>query len=65
MRRIKLFKVFNNKLAGYLMFNGCVLQGLDISKNSGDKKMNLYLFNNSCRLQELIDRFTNEHNIKI
>jgi hypothetical protein len=54
---MKKIPIFHNKLAGYLMYKGFVLQALDISKNSADRKMNLYIFNDSEQLQNAISEF--------
>ena len=56
-----MYKVFHNKLAGYLMYKGFVLQGIEICKNSGDRRMNLYLFNNSEKLQNEINEYKNKY----
>lgn len=57
----KQYRVFHNKLAGFLMYKGFVLQGTEISNNSGDRKMNLYIFNDSEQLQNAINEFKELH----
>lgn len=49
--------IFHNKLAGYLMYKGFVLQKIDISKNSKQRKMNIYYFNNTEQLQKTIQEY--------
>ncbi len=39
------------------MFKGFVLQNMDKSKNSNERKLNIYYFNNSEQLQNAIKEF--------
>jgi len=50
----KQIPIFHNSLAGYLMFKGFVLQSIGKSKNSGDRKLNIYYFNDSEQIQNRI-----------
>jgi hypothetical protein len=49
--------IFHNSLAGYLMWKGFVLQGIEKSKNSGDRNLNIYYFNDSEQLQNKINEY--------
>jgi hypothetical protein len=49
--------IFHNRLAGYLMFNGFVLQNMGQSKNSKERKLNIYYFNDSEQLQNKIQEY--------
>lgn len=53
----KQIPVFHNKCAGFLMFKGFVLQDMDKSRNSGDRKLNIYYFNDSEQIQNAISEF--------
>ena len=50
----KQIPIFHNSLAGYLMFKGFVLQNIGKSKNSGNRKLNIYYFNDSEQIQNRI-----------
>lgn len=49
--------IFHNKLAGYLMYKGFVLQNMGKSKNSKGRKLNIYYFNDSEDLQNKINEY--------
>ena len=49
--------IFHNSLAGYLMFKGFVLQGMEKSNNSGKRNLNIYYFNDSEQLQNRINEY--------
>lgn len=59
---IKNISIFNNKLAGFLMYKGFVLQKIGISKNSKERKLNIYYFNDNEDIKKSINEFKELHN---
>ena len=53
----KQIPIFHNKLAGYLMYKGFLLQNINKSHNSGSRKLNIYYFNDSKQLQNVINEY--------
>ena len=58
--KTNFYTIFSQRLAGYLMMNGLPLVKL-VPDNSGGSK-NSFLFVNSAKLHELMDKWTAEKN---
>lgn len=56
---IKEFIVLSQRVAGFLMLNGFVLKRLDVT-NKGDKRRNIFIFNNSPMLLECIEKYKSQ-----
>ncbi|GEM_PF-1126986 len=54
---MKQIPIFHNSLAGYLMYKGFVLQNMGKSKNSGERNLNIYYFNDSEQIQNKINEY--------
>ena len=52
---MRTYTVFNQRLAGYLMLNGFVLEGIAPSKKNPSKRV--FFFRNSNELQDAINKF--------
>jgi len=51
----KYFLAFSQKLAGWLMFKGFILQGMRADKNATGR--NVFIFNDSEELQNIFKEF--------
>lgn len=58
--KTNFYTIFSQRLAGYLMLNGLPLVKL-VPDNSGGSK-NSFLFVNSAKLHDLMDKWTAERN---
>lgn len=53
-----MFSIYSQRLAGYLMYHGFVLVGMRQSDDGSGR--NVFYFNDSPQLQELINRYNTE-----
>ena len=55
INEMKWITIYSQKMAGYLMLNGFILQGIGINKNDPSKKT--FYFKDSDNLERCMDNF--------